>query len=236
MTIVLIAAQIAAFLLVFLYLIYKSAQKKSPPLLTLVGILFLVGTTAAGVYFLAKVKTEHRGYREWRLEREYFFGLFTQKLAASGNLKTAAQYMQTPQVKEKTLLKIREIVEPFEQQGISLLSAGGLLLFLCAASLWIRSFRERKCYPYIFIVFVFAGGVLFDIGLYCRQYASGTEETLTSFLHTQQAFLMRDVAGVETDLSVPEIIKITQHEAGKAGRGKGERLLKALEKKKGSRY
>ena len=236
MTIVLVAAQIAAFLLVFLYLIFKSVQKKSSPLLTLVGIVFLVGVTAAGVYFLAKVKTEHRGYREWRLEREYFFGLFTEKLAASGNLKTAAQYMQTPEVKEKTLVRIREIVEPFEQQGISLLSAGGMLLFLAAASLWLRNFRERKWYPYVFIVFVWVGGILFDLGLYCQQYASGTEETLKTFLHSQQAFLMRDVAGVETDLSVPEIIKITQREAGKAGRGKGERLLKALTNKKGSRY
>ena len=236
MTIVLVAAQIAAFLLVFLYLIFKSVQKKSSPLLTLVGIVFLVGVTAAGVYFLAKVKTEHRGYREWRLEREYFFGLFTEKLAASGNLKTAAQYMQTLEVKEKTLVRIREIVEPFEQQGISLLSAGGMLLFLAAASLWLRNFRERKWYPYVFIVFVWVGGILFDLGLYCQQYASGTEETLKTFLHSQQAFLMRDVAGVETDLSVPEIIKITQREAGKAGRGKGERLLKALANKKGSRY
>ncbi len=236
MTIVLVAAQIAAFLLVFLYLIFKSVQKKSSPLLTLVGIVFLVGVTAAGVYFLAKVKTDHRGYREWRLEREYFFGLFTEKLAASGNLKTAAQYMQTPEVKEKTLVRIREIVEPFEQQGISLLSAGGVLLFLAAASLWLRNFRERKWYPYVFIVFVWVGGIFFDLGLYCQQYASGTEETLKTFLHSQQAFLMRDVAGVETDLSVPEIIKITQREAGKAGRGKGERLLKALTNKKGSRY
>ncbi|MBR4897004.1 MAG: hypothetical protein IKZ41_11275 [Clostridia bacterium] len=236
MTIVLVAAQIAAFLLIFLYLIFKSVQKKGSPLLTLVGIVFLVGVTAAGGYFLAKVKTEHRGYREWRLEREYFFGLFTKKLAVSGNLKTAAQYMQTREVKEKTLSRIREIVEPFELQGISLLSAGGLLLFLAAVSLWFRSLRGRKYYPYVFIVFVWVGGILFDVGLYCQQYASGTEETLKSFLHSQQAFLMRDVADIETDLSVPEIIKVTQHEAGKAGRGKGERLLKALVKKKSSRY
>ena len=231
MTIVLIAAQIAAFLLVFLYLIYKSAQKKTSPLLTLVGILFLVGTTAAGVYFLATVRAERLGHGEWRLEREYFFGLFTDKLAASGNLKTAAKYMQTREVKEKTLRNIQQIAEPFRTQGIHYLSAGGLLLLLAVVSLWIRSLRGKKWYPYIFIIFVFAGGVLFDIGFYHWQYAEETEDTLKSFLHSQQAFLMRDMADIETDFSIPEIIKITKAEAGKSGRGKGERLLKALDKR-----
>ena len=236
MTIVLIAAQIAAFLLVFLYLIYKSAQKKNPPLLTLVGILFLVGTTAAGVYFLATVRAEHLGHKEWRLEREYFFGLFTDKLAASGNLKTAAKYMQSQEVKEKTLRQIQQIAEPFQTKGIYYLSAGGLILLLTAISLWIRKISAVKCYPYIFIIFVFAGGVLFDIGFYHWQYASETEDTLESFLHFQQAFLMRDLAGVETDLSIPDIIRITKEEAGKSGRRRGERLLNALEKKNNYSY
>ena len=232
MTIVLIAAQIAAFLLIFLYLIYKSAQKKASPLLTLVGIVFLVGTTAAGVYFLATVRADRLGHKEWRLEREYFFGLFTDKLAASGKLKTAAEYMQTREAKEKTLQRIQQIVEPFQTTGIHYLSAGGLILFLTVVSLWIRKISAAKCYPYIFIVFVFAGGVLFDFGFYHWQYAEETEDNLKSFLHSQQAFLMRDLAGVETDLSVPDIIKIVKEEAGKSGRGKGERLVKALDKKR----
>ena len=234
MTIVLIAAQIAAFLLVFLYLIYKSAQKKASPLLTLVGILFLVVGTATGVYFLATVRAERLGHKEWRLEREYFFGLFTDKLAASGNLKTAAQYMQTPEVKEKTLRNIQQIVEPFQTKGIHYLSAGGALLLLSVISLWISGLSGRKWYPYIFIVFVLAGGVLFDLGFYHWQYAAETEDTLKSFLHNRQAFLMRDLAGVETDLSIPEIIKIVKEETGKSGNG--QRLLKALDKKKGLRY
>jgi|GEM_PF-1607236 len=232
MTIVLIAAQIAAFLLVFLYLIYKSAQKKASPLLTLVGIVFLVGATAAGVYFLAKVRAERLGQKEWRLEREYFFGLFTDKLAASGKLKKAAEHMQTREVRDKTLQCIREIVDPFQSNGIYFLSAGGLLLVLAAASLWVRKISAAKCYPYIFILFVLAGGVLFDVGFYYWRYASETEDTLEGFLHSQQAFLMRDLAGVETDLSVPEIVKIVKEEAGKSGRWKDERLIKALDKKR----
>lgn len=199
--------------------ISASALKKRSPSLAAAAIVLFVGVTAGVPVFHATVRTSYLGNREWTQERAFFFGLFADELTKTGDLQKAAKHMQSQEVKERTLVCIRQIVEPFRALGIYCLSAGGLLL--TAASLLIKGLRGKKWSPYIFIVFVFAGGILFDIGLYCRQCASGTEETLETFLHTQQAFLMRDLAGVETDLSVPEIIRITQHEAGKAGRGRG---------------
>ena len=113
MTLVLIVApQVAAFLLVFLYLIFKSAQKKSSPLLTLAGILFFVGATTAGTYFLADIRTTRLGYKEWRLERQFFFRIFTDKLSASGNLKATAKYMQSQEVATNLKPTLHRIVFP----------------------------------------------------------------------------------------------------------------------------
>lgn len=232
MTIVLIAAQVAAFLLVFLYLIFKSAQKKSSPLLTLAGILFFVGATAAGTFFLAEIRTTRLGYKEWRLERQFFFRIFTDKLTASGNLKATAKYMQTPEVKEKTLRYIRQIVQPCRSKMICFLSAGGLLLLLSAVSLRIRKIAVTKWYPYVLLLFVLAGGVLFDVGIYNWRFAAGTKSTLENKLRTQQVFLMRDMDALQTDLSIPDIVKITTREAGKHRYGDGQGLLDALQKKK----
>ena len=233
MTLVLIVVpQVAAFLLCFLYLIYKSAQKKSSPLLTLAGILFFVGATTAGTYFLADIRTTRLGYKEWRLERQFFFRIFTDRLSASGNLKATAKYMQSQEVKEKTLRYIREIVQPCRPKMIRFLSAGGLILLLAAVSLRIRKIAVTKWYPYVLVLFVLAGGALFDAGFYFWRYSAGTERTLEHNLRTQQVFLMRDMDALQTDLSIPDIVKITTREASKHRYGDGQGLLDALQKKK----
>ena len=42
---------------------------------------------------------------------------------------------------------------------------------------------------------------------------------------------MKELAEMETDLSIPEIIRLTREEAGKTGFGYGSRLTERLRKK-----
>ena len=91
--------------------------------------------------------------------------------------------------------------------------------------------NENKYYPFILVFFVLAGGILFDFGVYYRQYASGTDKTLKNFLRSQQTYLMKELIEIKTDRSIPEIIRLTWKEAGSSGYGYGGNLSLRLQKK-----
>lgn len=226
---------VPAFLICLLYLVFQSALKGRPPLLTLLAIVFVVGITALGAVLLGAVRSSYGGQAEWLREKQFFFRIFTDKLADSGDLKTAAEYMRTPEVKDRTLSCIRRIVRSFRPKMIFGLSTGGLILLLAAASLWIKRLAVKKYYPYLLLFLVLTGGLLVDTGVYYRQYASGTDRKLKNFLRCQQQYLMEELAGVKTALSIPEIIEITTREAGESGFSYGQRLPDLLREKKGAR-
>ena len=227
---------IPALLIGLLYLICQSIQKKRSPFLILLFIVIFVGLTTFAASVYAAVQTSYLGYPEWAVERAFFLGMFADKLTQTNDLKTAAEFMQSEVVKEQTLHCIRQIVLPFRPKMIFYLSAGGMILLLSAVSLWIKRFAGNKFYPFILVFFVLVGGILFDIGIYYRQYASGTDKMLKAFLRSQQTYLMKELAEMKTDRSIPEIIQLIRKEAGKSGRGYGLNLTGRLrEKTKGGK-
>ena len=202
-----------------LYLIYSSIHDKKSPVLTLLCIALFVGLSALAAYFYAAVRASYGGQMEWAVERAYFFGMFADKLAETGDLKTTAKFMQTEAVKEQTLYCIRQIVLSFRPKAIFYLSAGGLILLLSAASLWIKRLVGNKYYPFLLVFFVLAGGILFSIGVNFHQYASGTDRKLKNYLRLQQTYVMKELAEMKTDRSIPEIIKLTRKVASKSNDG-----------------
>lgn len=226
---------IPAALIGLLYLIYSSIHDKKSPILAFLCIMLFVGLTSLAAYFYASVRASYGGQLEWGLERAYFFGMFADKLEETNDLKTAAESMQSEAVKEQTLHCIRQIVLSFRPKMIVYLSAGGAILLLCTVSLWIKRIAGKKYYPFILVFFVLAGGILFDVGVYYIQYASGTDKMLKNFLRCQQSFMMKELAEMETDLSIPEIIRLTREEAGKSGFGYGSLPERLQEKDKGGK-
>ena len=214
-----------------LYMIYPSIHDKKSPLLAFLCIVFFVGMAAFAANLYAAVRTTYLGHPEWAVERAYFLGMFADKLAETNDLKSAAEFMQTEAVKEQTLHCIRQIVLSFRPKTIFYLSVGGLILLLSVISLRIKRFAGNKYYPFILVFFVLAGGILFDLGVYYRQYASGTDKTLKNFLRCQQTYLMKELIEIKTDLSIPEIIRLTRKEAGSSGYGYGGNLSLRLQEK-----
>ena len=208
-----------AVLIGLLYLVFESARKMRSPFLTLATIGLFVGVTALAPYCLAAIRTSYQGHPEWAVERAYFIGMFADKLAETNDLKTAAEYMQSEAVKEQTLQCIRQIVLSFRPKEVFYLSIGGLILLLSAGSLWIKRIAEKKYYPFLLVFFVLAGGILFSIGVSFHQYASGTDRELKNFLRLQQTSVMKDLAEMKTDRSIPEIIKLTRKVASKSNDG-----------------
>ena len=210
---------IPAILICLLYLIYSSIHDKNSPVLALLCIALFVGLSALAAYFYAAVRASYGGQMEWAVERAYFFGMFADKLTETGDLKTTAKFMQTEAVKEQTLHCIRQIVLSFRPKTIFYLSAGGLILLLSAASLWIKRLVGNKYYPFLLVSFVLAGGILFSIGVNFHQYASGTDRKLKNYLRLQQTYVMKELAEMKTDRSIPEIIKLTRKVASKSNDG-----------------
>ena len=211
-----------------LFVIYNSAEKRRSPFLTLLFIVIFVGIPAFLSFLFANVLANYHGQVEWVQEKQFFFRIFTDKLTETGNLKTAAEFMQSESVKEQTLQCIRQIVLSFRPKTIFYLSAGGMVLLLSAVSLWIKRIAEKKYYPFILVFFVLVGGILFDTGVYYCEYAERSDGVLKIFLRLQQTSVMKDLAEMKTDRSIPEIIGIVRKEAGKSGFGYGQRILDDL--------
>ena len=223
---------IPAALIGLLYLIYSSIHDKKSPFLALLCIALFVGLTAFAASLYAAVRTSYLGHPEWAVERAYFFGMFADKLAETNDLKTAAEFMQSEAVKEQTLRLIRQIVLSFRPKAVFYLSAGGLILLLSAISLWIKRIAGSRFYPFLLVFFVLAGGILLDLGVYYREYASGTDRRLKTFLRLQQTGVMKELAEMKTDLSIPEIIQLTRNAAGKSkGYDYGNSLPEQLRQK-----
>ena len=194
-----------------LYLIHRAVRKGKSPLLALLGIFLCVGITAIVSHYFALVRASYQGHAERIIEKRFFFQLFMDKLEASGDLKTAAQYMQSPEVRERTLACIRRIVDSFRLKTILFLASGGVILLLSAASLWIPKLREKRYYFQLLICCIAVGTGLFDVGVWYRRYAATTDEMLNYFLR-QQTWVMEELAELEVDRSIPEIIRITREE------------------------
>ena len=223
---------IPAALIGLLYLIYSSVHDKKSPILALLCIALFVGLTAFAASLYAAVRTSYLGHPEWAVEKTFFLGMFADKLAETNNLKTAAEFMQSGEVKEQTLHCIRQIVLSFRPKMFFYLSAGGLILLLSAVSLWIKRIAGNRFYPFLLVFFVLAGGILLDLGVYYREYASGTDRRLKTFLRLQQTGVMKELAEMKTDLSIPEIIQLTRNAAGKSkGYDYGNSLPEQLRQK-----
>ena len=223
---------IPLLLISFLYMAFRSAQKRKPPYRTLIWIVLAVGLASLPVVALASRRAHDCGQAEWRQEKRFFYRMFTDRLAASGDLKTAAKYMRTPEVRERTLLCIRQIVRAFLPGTVVCLSLGGAVLLLAAVSLWCGRIAGKKLYPYLLLAAVLIGGGLFDTGLWYWAYASRTDRVLNVFLRFQQESVMKELAETESDLTVPEIIEITEREADKNGTFHYGQSLPDLLKKK----
>ena len=223
---------IPLLLISFLYMAFRSAQKRKPPYRTLIWIVLAVGLVSLPVVALASRRAHDCGQAEWRQEKRFFYRMFTDRLAASGDLKTAAKYMRTPEVRERTLLCIRRIVRDFLPGTVVCLSLGGAVLLLAAVSLWCGRIAGKKLYPYLLLAAVLIGGGLFDTGLWYWAYASRTDRVLNVFLRFQQESVMKELAETESDLAVPEIIGIVEREADKNGTFHYGQSLPDLLKKK----
>ena len=82
---------------------------------------------------------------------------------------------------------------------------------------------------------VLIGTSCLNTGLYFQQYARKTDRYLKHFLHLQQSRLMKELSEIKTDLSIPEIIKITAAEAGRInGFGYGQILPEQIRSGKNS--
>lgn len=223
---------VPAVLICLLYLIYQSIQDKKSPVITLLCIALFVGLTAFAASLYAAIRTSYHGQPEWAVEKAFFLGLFADKLTETNDLKTAAEFMQSESVKEQTLRLIRQIVLSFRPKAVFYLPVGGLILLLSAVSLWIKRIAGNRFYPFLLVFFVLAGGILLDFGIYYRQYASGTDRMLNNFLLSQQTHLMKELAEMKTDLSIPEIIRLTRKTAGESkGYDYGHSLPELLRKK-----
>ncbi|MBE6372041.1 MAG: hypothetical protein E7055_08195 [Lentisphaerae bacterium] len=223
---------IPAVLICLLYLIFQSVQDKKSPVITLLCIALFVGLTAFTASLYAAVRASYGGQLEWAVERAFFLGRFADKLTETGDLKTAAEFMQSEAVKEQTLRLIRQIVLSFRPKTIFYLSAGGLILLLSAVSLWIKRIAGNRFYPFMLVFFVLGGGILLNLGVYYRQYASGTDRRLKTILRLQQTCVMKELAEMKTDRSIPEIIQLTRKAAGKSkGYDYGNSLPEQLRKK-----
>ena len=223
---------IPAALIGLLYLIYSSVHDKKSPILALLCIALFVGLTAFAASLYAAVRTSYLGHPEWAVEKTFVLGMLADKLAETNNLKTAAEFMQSGEVKEQTLHCIRQIVLSFRPKMFFYLSAGGLILLLSAVSLWIKRIAGNRFYPFLLVFFVLAGGILLDLGVYYREYASGTDRRLKTFLRLQQTGVMKELAEMKTDLSIPEIIQLTRNAAGKSkGYDYGNSLPEQLRQK-----
>ena len=229
---ILLMVALVAIPICLLYLIYQSVDDKKSPFLVLLFISLFVGITALAADVYASVRANYGGQLEWAVERAFFLGMFADKLAETGDLKTAAEFMQTEAVKEQTLHCIRQIVLSFRPRTVFYLSSGGLILLLSVGSLWIKRIAEKKYYPFLLVFFVLAGAIFFSIGDYFHQYASGTERRLKKILRLQQSYAMKELAEIKTDRSIPEIIQITRNVAGKSeGVDHGNSLPEQLRKK-----
>ena len=221
---------ISAFLICLLYLVFKPALDKRPPVFTLAAIAFFVAVTATAAGTHASLSGSYGGQQVWIQERAFFFEVFADELTKTGDLRKAAKHMQTPEVKERTRACVRQIVDSFRPTTVCCLSVGGLILLLAAGSLWIKSLSGKEYFPYLLVVFVLVGGIVFDIGIWHRRYASGLDVRLQNFLRRQQA-LMEKVAEMKTDLTIPEIAAVARQEAEASGYGSGGALLEEALKK-----
>jgi len=223
---------VPAVLICLLYLIYQSIHNKKSPVLTLLCIALFVGLTALAASIYAAVLANYHGQPEWAVEKAFFLGMFADKLTETNDLKTAAEFMQSESVKEQTLRLIRQIVLSFRPKAVFCMSVGGLILLLSTVSLWIKRIAGNRFYPFLLVFFVLAGGILLDLGIYYRQYASGTDRRLKTFLSLQQTLVMKELAEMKTELSIPEIIRLTRKTAGESkGYDYGYSLPKRLRKK-----
>ena len=222
---------IPLLLISLLYMAFQSAQERKPPYRTLIWIVLAVVFTAIPVVLLAAVRTSYYGKQEWRQEKRFFYRMFTDRLAASGDLKTAAGSMRTPEVRDRTLRHIRRIVRGFLPRTVVCMSLGGAVLLLAAGSLWCGRIAGKKPYPYGLLIAVLIGGGLFDTGLWYWRYASGTGDMLKNILRIQQEFVMKELAETETDLTVPEIIGIVERETENLDFDHGQSLPSLLRKK-----
>ena len=223
---------IPLLLLFFVYRIFIEVQKNSSIFRVLLFVLPVVFITAFAVYFFATVRANYSGQAEWIQERRFFLQLFIEKLESSGDLQTAAQYMRSPEVREKTLDVIQKIVCAFSPKTIIFLLTGGIILLLSAATLWFKRIRNIKFYPYMFLCVLVIGTGIFDVGVWYFQYARETKIRLYNFLRLQQDFTMKDLSELKTNLSIPEIITITRKEAAdKNGYNHGQRLPDLLRTK-----
>ena len=223
---------VSAFLICLLYLVFESARKKRSPFLTLAAIVFFVAVTAWGASLYAEVRAHYFGQREWAQERAFFFGVFADELTKTNDLQRAAKYMQSQEVKERGLVRIRQIVDSFRPKTLCCLAAGGLILLLTGGALWIKSLSGKVYFPYLLAFVVLVGGAVLDVGMHCRRYGFRTEALLQNFLRCQQEILMKEVAEMKTDLSIPEIVAVARQEAEARGYGYGgTRLEEALKKR-----
>jgi 4-amino-4-deoxy-L-arabinose transferase-like glycosyltransferase len=212
-----IVVAIPFLLIVFgLYLIQRAVRESKSPLHALPGILVCVGITALASHYLAVVRESYQGHAEWFIEKRFFLQIFMDKLETAGDLKTAAQYMQSPEVRELTFACIRRIVDSFRLKTILFLSSGGVILLLSAASLWLNKLREKRYYIRLLLCCIAVGTGLFDVGIWYRRYAATTDTRLRYRLF-QQTLMMKELAELEVDRSIPEIIHITREEADDQG-------------------
>ena len=220
----------AAFLIGLLYLVFESARKRRSPFLTLAAIVFFVAVTAVLVTLYATLRAHYLGHGEWTQERAFFFDLFIDELTKTGDLQKAAGNMQTPEVKERGLIRIQQIVDAYRPKTLFCVSAGGAILLLAAVSLWIKSLGGKVYFPSLLVFVVLTGGFLVNVGIYYRGYASQTDYLLKIHLRSQQE-MMKKVAEMKTDLSIPEIVALARKEVGPSGHGWGFRFELELEKR-----
>ena len=226
---------VPAALILFLYMIFQSAQNRKSPFLTLLWISFFVGVTVLCTFFYAAVRASYGGQKEWQQEREFFLRIFVQKLESSGDLNTAAKYMQSEEVKTQTLVGIQKIVRGFRSRAIYGLVIGAVILLASAVSCGIKPINQKKYFPYLLLVFLLLGTVCFNIGFFYQMYAQKTGHYLKYFLRLQQEDVMKELSEIKTELTVPEIVKITLKEAERVkGFGYGQILTEQLRSPKTS--
>jgi len=232
--IVLIFGLLAGVLCMF----FISVWEKRSPFLSLFWMIAAVGVTAFVIFMAATVRAAYFGQAEWAQEKQFFLQLFIDKLEASGDWRGSAEAMQAPEVKDATQLCIRQIVDSFRPKTILFLSSGGALLLLSAVSLWIGRLRGRRWFPFLLLGCVVIGTAVFALGVWYGGYAARTEYKLKNFLRLQQTFVMTELAKIEPDRSIPEIVRIIRAEAGETKcHSYGQGLMDALrpEKEKAKR-
>ena len=229
---------VSLFLFGLLWMFFFSVWEKRSPFLSLAWMIAAVGATAFVVFMLATVRASYLGQAEWVQEKQFFFQLFIDKLESSGDWRGSAEAMQTPEIKDAALRCIRRIVDAFRPKTILYLSSGGVLLLLSAVSLRIERLRVRRWFPFLLLGCVVIGTAVFDVGVWYGQYAARTEYQMKNFLRLQQSFVMKELAEIEPDKSIPEIILVIRREAGETKcHSYGQGLMDALrpEKEKAKR-